>query len=113
MIIMMTNGEEEEVMMMNMETTNFIVTKVEKLRKELEGKNVTEGKLEVTLMMRCFLCWSLAKKINDNVSKTHPGSGFSYHNCNFLNHHYNCPHTQGKKEQRDEVETDVDGPSLP
>ena len=62
MIIMMTNGEEEEVMMMNMETTNFIVTKVEKLRKELEGKNVTEGKLEVTLMMRCFLCWSLAKK---------------------------------------------------
>jgi len=38
---------------------------VEKLRKELEGKNVTEGKLE------------------------------------------------GKKEQRDEVETDVDGPSLP
>ena len=48
--------------MMNMETSNFIVMKVEKLRKELEGKNVTEGKLEVTLMMCCFLCWNLARK---------------------------------------------------
>ena len=54
-------GEEEEVMMMNMETTNFIVTKVEKLRKELEGKNVTEGKLEV-IFMCCFLCWSSVNK---------------------------------------------------
>ena len=60
-----------------------------------------------------FSLLEFGEKINNNVSKTHPGSGFSYHNCNFPNHHYNCPHIQGKKEQRDEVETDVEGPTLP
>ena len=60
-----------------------------------------------------FSLLEFGKQIADNVSKTHPESALSYHSCNFSNHHYYCSHTQGKKEQRDEVETDVEGPTLP